>query len=40
MLGELSFIRDPSRWGMVFRRGLFEIPRADFEMITARMTPA
>lgn len=39
MLGELSFIRDPAGWGMVFRRGLFEIPRADFELITGRMTP-
>lgn len=40
LLGDLSFIPDPSKWGMVFRRGLFEIPRVDYELITGRMTPA
>ncbi|MFC7485283.1 EVE domain-containing protein [Knoellia sp. CPCC 206453] len=40
MLGELSFIAGAPSWGMVFRRGLFEIPETDFELITGRMTPA
>jgi len=39
MLEDLSFIPDATRWGIVFRRGLFEIPRVDFELITGRMTP-
>lgn len=30
LVGELDFIADPKRWGYPFRRGLFEIGRADF----------
>ena len=35
LIEELSFIKDPKRWGFPFRRGLFEIPREDFEKIAA-----
>jgi hypothetical protein len=37
MLGGLSFITDPKRWGFPFRRGLFEISEADFEVISKAM---
>ena len=37
LVEELSFITDPTHWGLPFRRGLFTIPRADFETIAARM---
>jgi len=37
LLDELSFIPDAKSWGMVFRRGLFEVPREDFERIAAAM---
>lgn len=37
LLGELSFIADASRWGMVFRRGLFEVPYSDLMRIAAAM---
>ena len=30
LIPQLSFIKDPRRWGMPFRRGLFEIPEEDF----------
>jgi hypothetical protein len=33
LLGELAFIKDKTRWGMPFRRGLFEISAEDFERI-------
>ena len=33
MIDALSFIRDKKRWGYMFRRGLFEIPAEDFELI-------
>ncbi|MDF2444669.1 MAG: hypothetical protein JWR01_2872 [Subtercola sp.] len=33
LVGELSFIADPARWGYPFRRGLFEVPEDDFETI-------
>ena len=33
----LDFVRDKSRWGYVFRRGLFEIPEADFRKIASAM---
>jgi hypothetical protein len=37
LVGELSFITDPAHWGLPFRRGLFQIPRSDFLIITANM---
>jgi hypothetical protein len=37
LLGDLSFIQDKQRWGYPFRRGLFEIPREDFERIARAM---
>jgi len=37
LVGELSFITDPTHWGLPFRRGLFTIPRVDFELIAVRM---
>jgi hypothetical protein len=33
MIHELSFIKDPKHWGFPFMRGLFEIPKKDFEII-------
>jgi hypothetical protein len=33
----LSFIRDPKRWGYVFRFGHFEMSREDFELIAGQM---
>lgn len=37
LLEDLSFIPDPTRWGLVFRRGLFAIPCDDFERIATAM---
>lgn len=37
MLEELSFIKDKKRWGFPFKRGSFEIPREDFELIAKNM---
>lgn len=37
LLDDLSFIQDKRRWGYPFRRGLFEIPREDFERIARAM---
>ncbi len=37
LLGGLSFIKDPKRWGFPFRRGLFEITATDFEVISKAM---
>jgi hypothetical protein len=39
LIGQLSFIGDPTRRGLPFRRGLFTIPREDFETISTRMSP-
>jgi len=38
LLEELSFITDVADWGTPFRRGLFEIPESDFELIRSAMT--
>jgi hypothetical protein len=35
MIEELSFIQDPKHWGFPFMRGLFEIPKEDFDKIAA-----
>lgn len=37
LLPELSFTRDRDSWGIVFRRGLFEVPEDDFGTIAAAM---
>lgn len=37
MLEDLSFITNPRYWGMAFRRGLFEIPKVDFDLIQKAM---
>jgi hypothetical protein len=35
LIDSLDFIRNKKSWGVVFRRGLFEIPQADFARIAA-----
>jgi hypothetical protein len=37
LLEHLSFIKDKARWGYPFRMGLFEIQKADFELIAKVM---
>jgi len=37
LVGRLSFVTDPARWGLPFRRGLFEIPADDFAVIEQAM---
>jgi hypothetical protein len=37
LIGELGFIKDKARWGMPFRRGLFEITGEDFTLIADAM---
>ena len=37
LLDELSFIKDKTRWGYMFRFGLFEIPEDDFKKIQQLM---
>lgn len=37
LIGKLSFIKDKTHWGYLFRFGLFEIPEADFELIRSAM---
>jgi EVE domain len=37
LLPRLSFVPDSGSWGMVFRRGLFEIPAADFAIVARAM---
>lgn len=37
LIGQLSFIKDKTRWGYAFRFGHLEIPRADYELIAAGM---
>lgn len=37
LLEQLSFIKDKSRWGYVFRFGHLEIPKTDFEIISTSM---
>ncbi len=40
LLDELSFIKDKTRWGYIFRFGLFQIPGADFKLIKGGMIKA
>ncbi|MCY1073412.1 EVE domain-containing protein [Archangium lansingense] len=37
LLERLSFIQDVQRWGYVFRRGFFELPEADFLLLSREM---
>lgn len=37
LIGDLEIVPDARRWGMVVRRGLVEISRADFERIAGAM---
>lgn len=37
LIGQLSFIKDPRRWGFPFRRGCFAIPYDDFRLIAEAM---
>jgi len=37
LIGRLDFIKDPQRWGLPFRRGLFEIGAEDFARIAGAM---
>lgn len=37
LLEKLTFIKDKKKWGFPFRRGSFEIPRKDFELIAKGM---
>ena len=37
LIKDLTFIRDKSRWGFVFRRGMFEIGEEDFRRIARAM---
>ncbi|MFZ7086845.1 EVE domain-containing protein [Curtobacterium sp. RRHDQ10] len=38
LVDELSFIADPTHWGLPFRHGLFRIPERDFNTIVASMS--
>ena len=40
LLSDLEFIKDKEKWGFPFRRGLFEIAQADFEVIAKAMSVA
>lgn len=37
LINDLSFIKDKSKWGYMFRFGLFEIPEQDFKLIAQAM---
>lgn len=37
-VGELSFIKDKTHWGYMFRFGLFKIPEANFKLIRKAMS--
>lgn len=37
LLEKLNFIKDKKKWGFPFRRGSFEIPFCDFELIAKSM---
>lgn len=37
MIEKLDFIKDKTRWGYPFRRGLFEVTRTDFARIAGAM---
>jgi hypothetical protein len=37
LIGNLSFITDPARWGYPFHRGVFKVSRDDFALISSAM---
>jgi hypothetical protein len=37
LLEQLTFIKDKKKWGFPFRRGSFEIPKQDFELVARAM---
>jgi hypothetical protein len=37
LIGQLSFIKDPAKWGFAFRRGSFSVSRDDFAVIARAM---
>ena len=37
VISDLSFISDKEKWGFPFRRGLFKVSQADFEVIAKAM---
>lgn len=37
LLDSLTFIKNKKSWGLPFRRGSFEIPKVDFELIAKKM---
>jgi predicted RNA-binding protein len=37
LLQPLSFVKNPTRWGMAFRRSMFEITEPDFDLIARAM---
>jgi hypothetical protein len=37
LIAHLRFIEDKKHWGLVFRRGLFEIPEDDYNVIARKM---
>jgi len=37
MLDDLSFVKNKTHWGMAFRQGKFEIPRADYTRIATAL---
>ena len=37
LIHQLAFIEDKTHWGYPFRRGFFEVPEADFELIRTVM---
>ncbi len=40
LLPMLGFISDEQKWGMAFRRGLFEVPAGDFGVLAGAMRDA
>jgi hypothetical protein len=37
LVGRLSFVADPTHWGLPFWRGLFTVPQEDFRTIATHM---
>lgn len=40
LINDLSFIKNKQSWGFMFRFGMFEIPKTDFELIKNAMIKA
>ena len=40
LLPRLSFVTDLEHWGLAFRRGLFEVPATDMDLIAAALRPS